>query len=205
MTCSTPPRPWLLAAILLVAALPAASAPARAVEIPGPTVDFSGVLVIRIPPSKPLTIKIDYTAKRVRREMAAYGTHFITIVDRTRDRTVVLFPDLKRYAVRPLIPGEHDTVTRLARNAQVERVGTETIGGVETVKYRLQGRSPRGRPFRGFLWLTPQNVMIRMEGETVAKDKKRRITIEMRDLHIGPVDPAVFAIPAGYQKVKNKK
>jgi hypothetical protein len=194
-----------LAAVLLVCAVPLAPRAAAAAELPGPTADFSGTMVITYPPAKSLTIRIDYTAQRIRREMSAFGTRFVFIVDRTRDKTFVLFPDLKRYAVRPLRPGEHDTVKQLARNAKLEKVGPDTIDGVACVKYRLEGRSLRGRTFNGFLWLTAQNIMIRMEGQTTAKGKMRQIKIEMRDLRIGPVDPAVFAIPAGYEKVDPTK
>jgi hypothetical protein len=192
-------------AVLLVAAAALGPGAAGAAELPGPTADFSGTMVITYPPSKPLSIRIDYTAQRIRREMFAFGTKFIFIVDRTRNKTIVLFPQLKRYAIRPLRPGEHDTVRRLARDATLEKIGPDTVDGVETVKYRLAGKSLRGRRFSGFLWLTRQNIMIRMEGETTVKDKKRRLTIVMRDLRVGPVDPAVFAIPPGYEKVDRKQ
>jgi hypothetical protein len=181
------------------------AARAHAADLPGPTADFSGVMVIRYPPSKPLTIRIAYTAQRVRREMKAFGTRFVTIVDRTRDRTVMLFPDLKRYAVRPLDPDANDTVKKLARNADIERVGPDTVNGRATVKYKLQGRSPRGRNFNGYLWLTAENIMVRMKGKTVANGKTRHLTIEMRDLRVGAVDPSLFEIPSDYEKVKNKK
>ncbi|MEQ8700499.1 MAG: hypothetical protein RLT05_28555 [Bauldia litoralis] len=179
-------------------------APAHADSLPGPTVDFTGTMVIRYPPAQPLTIRIDYTSQRVRRELAAFGTRFVTIVDRTKDRTVMLFPDLKRYSIRPLDPDAHDTVKSLARGAALERVGPETLGGVDTVKFRLQGRSPRGRTFAGFLWLTPHNIMIRMEGQSTVGGKARQLVIEMKDLRSGAVYPAVFDIPAGYEKVKPK-
>lgn len=197
-------RSRLFGPVLLLSVFWAWTAPAHAASLPGPTVDFTGTMVISYPPAKTLTIRIDYTAQRVRREMAAFGTRFVTIVDRTKDRTVMLFPDLKRYAIRPLDPDAHDTVKQLARGATLERVGPESLEGVETVKFRLKGRSPRGREYTGFLWLTPQNIMIRMEAETRTGGKVRRLRIVMKDLRIGAVDPAVFDIPDGYEKVQKK-
>ena len=195
---------WLNGALVALVVL-AAAGPARAADLPGPTVDFAGVIVIRYPPAKPLSIRIAYTAQRVRREMQAFGTRFVTIVDRTKDRTVMLFPDLKRYAVRPLDPDAHDTVRQIARDAKLEKVGPDTLDGAEAVKYRIEGRSPRGRTFEGFLWLTPENIMVRMAGKTTANGKTRQISIALRDLRIGAVDPAVFEIPADYEKVDRLK
>lgn len=198
---SAPLRP-LLAAIALAAVVSAA--PAAADDIPSPTVAFSGVMEIRYPPAKPLIIRIHYTKRKVRRDLQAYGARFVAIVDHDRDRTFMLFPELKKYAERPLDTDRYDMFKQLAKGATIERLGPESVAGRGAVKYRIDGRSARGRRFLGHLWLTPENIMLRMEAVTEVDGKVRNLRIEMRDLRIGRVDPAVFEIPKDYEKVERK-
>ena len=58
-----------------------------------------------------------------------------------------------------------------------------------------------GDRFSGLAWATKQRIVLRMEGTVVRGAREQPLTLELQNLKIGPVDPALFAVPAGYRKL----
>ena len=65
-------------------------------------------------------------------------------------------------------------------------------------RFALTTRTGAGSAFKGHVWLTADDIMIRTAGKT----PKGPIDISLHNLHRGPVDPALFALPAGYTERK---
>jgi len=141
---------------------------------------------------------------------------------RMRDRQEIVMPDLgpdPLVMLTDMARGRHttlDPVTKLAlteptpasmvsglpiADVTAERIGEETVAGVPTVKYRVQAKTHFGHPFTGFAWTTVDNVYVRLEGEYEQRGQKIPFTFQLRDLVIGPQDPALFTIPPEYRSL----
>lgn len=126
-----------------------------------------------------------------RRELSMQGQRYVLIVRRDRGVVWTLLPEQRMYVESALgeagIPaaGVGGEVTRQA-------MGPESVNGVATTRYRVRGTSADGTPFDGLMWLTGDDVPMRVEGEGVR--------IELSRLAVGPVDPSRFEIPAGYRR-----
>ena len=80
----------------------------------------------------------------------------------------------------------------------VERsvVGTETIDGVETTKYKTIYEGPDGR-FGGFTWFTEDNIAIKGFMVSETKGEKHRIKWTLTNIQRGDQPDALFNLPAG--------
>lgn len=84
-----------------------------------------------------------------------------------------------------------------------EVIGRETIDGHETTKYRFEVTTAQGSS-RGFVWVTDDGILMRQESETTTGPNDQspgRVVITLKDLEVGPQDPALFELPADYQKI----
>lgn len=81
------------------------------------------------------------------------------------------------------------TVGGVAPDRAYERLGTDTIAGVACTEWRTADK--QGRP-----------VAVCMTGDGVLLRARAGATVLVQALRVayGPIDPAVFAIPAGYQR-----
>src|SRR5262245_37891135 len=52
-----------------------------------------------------------------------------------------------------------------AKPVKAAMVGRETIDGQRTSKYRVEGATPKGGQFDGFVWTTPDGVVMKIDGE----------------------------------------
>lgn len=79
---------------------------------------------------------------------------------------------------------------------EMEPVGSERIDGVETVKHRIEGRQADGASFDGFVWLTEENIPMRLTGGG-RHPEHGTTTIELRlsNLEIGDQDADLFSPP----------
>jgi outer membrane lipoprotein-sorting protein len=80
-------------------------------------------------------------------------------------------------------------------------IGRETIEGFATRKMTMEMSCPGDEKHTGTIWLTKENIPIRMEASR-AGSKKDAVRIELKNLKIGKQDPKLFEIPAGYTKME---
>jgi hypothetical protein len=80
----------------------------------------------------------------------------------------------------------------------VERsvVGTETIDGLETTKYKTIYEGPDGR-FGGFTWFTKDNIAVKGFMVSETKGEKHRIKWTLTNVQLGDQPDALFELPAG--------
>ncbi len=79
--------------------------------------------------------------------------------------------------------------------------GKETIDGFSTRKMTMEVSCPGDEKHSGTIWLTKENIPIRMEASR-AGSKKDTVRVELKNLKIGKQDPKLFEIPAGYTKME---
>lgn len=79
--------------------------------------------------------------------------------------------------------------------------GKETVEGFETRKMAMEITCPGNEKRSGTVWLTKENIPIRMESSR-SGSKKDTVRVELKNLKIGKQDPKLFEIPAGYAKME---
>jgi hypothetical protein len=80
-------------------------------------------------------------------------------------------------------------------------VGTETIEGMRTTKYRVQMNDPDAGQFDGFVWSTGQGVVLKIDGAGEQNGRRGAVRIAFKNVKIGRLDAALFDPPSGYRQV----
>ncbi len=79
--------------------------------------------------------------------------------------------------------------------------GEEVVNGVKTRKTRMEIVCPDKSNYNGTLWLTKENIPMRMETEDKNdRSGKKVFRMELKNLKIAKQNPRVFEIPDGYTK-----
>ena len=131
-----------------------------------------------------------------RHDQDLLGMHEVFLLDTKAAQGIVILPSVRTYLEFPFPPlmAELDSpdLTRAP-------VGEETIAGIRTTKYRIDHHAKDGSRAEGFLWTSRAGVMMKLD-VTVTRASGRKIAIAMAlsQVELGPVDPALFAIPAGF-------
>ena len=141
------------------------------------------------------TGKIYASPEAVRTEGERKGKKTISIM--RLDKKVVwnLMPDQKMYMELPFM-GSAD-VASMAKDAKIEKepLGSEQVGAYHCDKYRVHA-TYEGKEYTSIEWDAKE-----LNGFAVKKgDEKGAWTIEYQNVKLGPQDPSLFDLPAGYQK-----
>ena len=83
-------------------------------------------------------------------------------------------------------------------NVEITEVGTETIEGQSTTKYKMIMKDGSAG---GFMWITKDDIVMKMDGVVKNGKDKSRITMSLKNLKIGAQDAALFEVPAGFTKL----
>ena len=136
-----------------------------------------------------------------RRENTIRGHQSIIIRNRQKQLTWILMPEQRMY-MEGSGRGEKDPAFAW-ENAEVEltRIGTETVNGVDSDKFRVVSRTTDGETSEGLVWLTRENIPVRYDLTTQTRGKPLRVTMECSRLTLGPQEPGLFQIPDGYSKI----
>lgn len=190
--------------IAAVVALLAFTAPAAAEEWGAPTADYSAVLTFVDGRGETLTHRIHYTAKRQRLDYKAGERDEVAIVDQEAAAVFVLYPQQKRYRKAALVQPEFDFGIGRPETKR-ENLGEESVSGHPARKYRVEAKTAQGQEYRGLAWLTAERILVKLDGEVKQGRRTRRLAMNASELRIGPVDPAVFRVPADYVLLEDKR
>jgi len=146
---------------------------------------------------------VNYTPTRERREMVMDGG----------DKTIMITRHDKKVAWT-LMPAENmymemnlDQATSQAKDDtskyKIEQtvVGPEMLNGVSTTKSKIIMTGPKGEKMGGFMWVTRENILVKMDAIAIDKKDKMRFKTELTNLKVGKQDSALFEIPSGYSKM----
>jgi hypothetical protein len=188
-------------ALLTVASLPAQTA---AQDWGAPTAEYSATVHMQESGGETLSFRFFHTALRQRLEYRAGTDEEVTIVDQHAAAVYVLRPAIKRYRTGAQARPEYDFgVSR--DETKRERIGEEAVGDLPAVKYRVESRTALGEEFRGLAWLGAHRIVLKLDGELKRGRRTRGITMTLSDLRVGPLDPALFQVPADYTPVEPRK
>jgi hypothetical protein len=141
------------------------------------------------------TGKVYASAGAVRTEGERKGKKAISIM--RLDKKVIwnLMPDQKMYMELPFMSSAE--VASMAKDAKIEKesLGSEQVGVYHCDKYRVKV-TYEGKVYTSVEWDARE-----LNGFAVKKgDEKGAWATEYQNVHLGPQDPSLFEVPAGYQK-----
>ena len=76
-------------------------------------------------------------------------------------------------------------------------VGSEVIAEFTTNRFSFSGAVDRGDAYSGHIWLTEDNIPVRMVGTSKGRDFTHKFELEMGEIHIGVLSCSIFDIPNG--------
>lgn len=147
------------------------------------------------------TGKIFVKGDSMRQEMnTPMGKSFV-VFDGAKDVMYVIMPDQKMYMEMPndrqIILKESESIEEvLGDEAEVNKIGTETIEGYKCDKYNVKYRDPAMG--NAVVWVSQK---LNYPLKAVTKTSEGTITVIYTNINEGPVDSALFQIPSGYQKL----
>lgn len=191
------PGKFLLAATLMLAAAAQAAGPSQ------PKVEYSADTTLETAETQ-MKGRINYTPTRERREMVAGsgGERMIMIMRPDKKVAWTLMPADKMYMEMSLAEANAQSKDDISKY-QIEQtvVGPEVVNGVNTTKSKIIMTGPKGDKMGGFMWMSPDNIMVKMDAIAIDKNQKMRFKTELTGLKVGKQDPSLFEVPAGYDKV----
>jgi hypothetical protein len=147
---------------------------------------------------------VNYTPTRERREMVtgSGGDKMIMITRHDKKVAWTLMPSEKIYMEMSLSQASAQAKDDISKY-KIEQtvVGPETVNGVDTTKSKIIMTGPKGEKMGGFMWVSKDNIMVKMDAIAVDKKSKMRFKTELTDIKVAKQDPTLFELPAGYEKV----
>jgi len=140
--------------------------------------------------------KVYSSGNAFRVEMQMGGRSSVTIMRFDQQIYWVLMPDQKMYMEMPWRGLAEMASNMKGSTVQKESLGFEQVGSYHCEKSRVHST------FNGKSYVTIEWAAKELNGFVVKKqDENATWTIEFQNIHLGPQDPTLFEIPAGYQKV----
>jgi len=180
--------------------------PAGADKLPRPTVGYAADLVMQTDEGGqggPMTVtgRLYATPDRQRREIEMMGRRSVLITRRDKGVIWILMKEQSMYMEQRIDQGDDpdpfadwDTA-----NLKMTRLGKERVNGVKATKYRVEIDNDHGGRESGLLWLTKDNIPVRMEATDTSEGAPHHVTMDYKNLKVGKQDPKLFKIPTGYR------
>jgi hypothetical protein len=133
-----------------------------------------------------------------RSEMRMGGMSTVTILRSDRGKGWMLMPAQKMYQELDLRQAAQQAGTVPQDQVDLEQVGTETIEGLATTKYKFVMKDGSAG---GFLWYTRDGIPVKMDLLSKSGRRNSRITVTLENVQVGEQDPSLFELPAGYTQL----
>lgn len=175
----------------LLTALLCAITPAIAAE-------FTADMIQTLDGEQLATGKVTVKDTKMRIDMAVEGQQQVSIMDQSAQKVIFLMPDMHTYMEMQTSPSQTDALALAQMEPQQghwRTVGNETIDGWACEKRVLDTKDKSGGEVTAW-FATKLNYPIKI----VHKDKEVSEVV-YKNIKSGPVDAALFAVPAGYQKM----
>jgi len=186
--------------VFLAAAL-LAPGPGKAAIVGDTAVPYSATRVVTVD-GREYRGRVFAIPGKQRHDVDINGWKLSLVLDIAGATGVIAAPALHSYVDFPLPP----LLAELDRQRlEGHEAGEERIAGLPAVKYRLAYSVSDGSSATGFLWLTHDNILLRVEGR-IERPGHRPTTVAMRleDVQTGPQDDQLFHIGRGLKKVPDE-
>lgn len=168
-----------------------------------PTVEYSADMVIESGGVSSTGKVYHGLGGKDRWEMNAQGAKAITISRTDKKVAWILMPEQKMYMEMGIEESAKNTQGTNVNDCEMDfsSLGDENVNGVKATKNRVSGSCPPDDvDYEGTMWITKDNIVVKMASVTTVDGKRTNITMDLKNLDIGKQDASLFEIPAGYQK-----
>lgn len=169
-----------------------------AVELKPPLTPFQADAHFRAGDDVQMDGPMWYDGGLERREMVMDTQDAILITRPDQGLVFMISPDNKAVMQLSLKPEMQYYSEESLASLAAEAVGEEVISGESTIKYRVEGGIGSNAGVSGFLWITEDNIAMKFEGMTGDSE----VSMFLENVVRGPVDPALFEVPADFQVQK---
>jgi len=163
-------------------------------SIPAPDTEYSAIKQV-VTAEGSFTQTVHHSHGKERSEMQMQGMSMALIYRPDKKLAWQLMPMQKMYMEMDL-----KSANKMTGNAPddvtIEQVGSEVVDGIKTTKYKLLMKD---KSAGGFIWLSPENIAIKMDFLAKEGKDKNRITMTLKNLKVEPQEAALFELPEGYQ------
>jgi hypothetical protein len=180
------------------ALLCATAAHAEGSPLPVPTVEYSADRVMETSAGT-FNGRVYAARGRERAELEIEGMKSAMILKFDEKVGYMLMPAQKMYQTVDFAKARQQAGTGPTENVSISVVGREDVEGRSATKYKVLMKDGSAG---GFMWFTDEGIAVKMD--LLVKSgggKSDRMTVTLKNLQIGPQDPAVFEVPSGYTKM----
>jgi hypothetical protein len=134
-----------------------------------------------------------------RHEQELNGLPIVAILRADRQVAWLIVPGLHIYAEFPFPKAvtEYDSIEALGKP-----VGTDTVSGLKSARYRVEHEGTDGSALDGWVWMTRDGIITKLDGTySSPKTKQVKATFELSDVKLGPQDPSLFEVPKDVKKL----
>lgn len=192
-------RGVLASMMLLSLALALLTGPATAAMLGDAAVSYSAERTVVVN-GHSYTGMVFHTPGHDRHEQEIQGIPEVILLDAAAKQGILLLPGLNSY-----LPFAFPRLMAELDNPSWRRVpqGEELVNGVRTTKYRVDHTAADGSHAQGWLWLSAQGILMRLDGVVTRAGATggTSIRMELAGLRLGRQDPQLFQIPAGLIKL----
>jgi len=181
-------------ALVSTLCLVAFAATANGAGLPVPTVEYSADRVMETEAGT-FEGKVYAAKDKERSETSLQGMTSVMILRRDKQLGYMLMPAQKMYQQMDFAKAQAQNGAQPADQVEITEVGSDTIEGQPTTKYKLIMKDGSAG---GFMWFTKDGILMKMD--TVVKNgrNKSRMTVTLKNLKIGSQDASLFEVPTGY-------
>ena len=168
--------------------------PSTAETIPAPDTEYSGIRQVVMAEGS-FTQTVHHSHGKERSEMQMEGMSMISIIRPDKNVAWQLMPMQNMYMEMDMNSAKKMS-GKAPDDVTIEKMGSEMLDGINTTKYKLLMKD---KSAGGFIWLSPENIPVKMDFLSKEGKEKQRITMTLKNLKVEPQEAALFELPAGYQ------
>ncbi len=143
-----------------------------------------------------------YTPTKERREMNQGGQNMIIIMRHDKKVTWTVMPEEKMYMEAAMKPSaDKDKTDMSAYKIEQTPVGQEMLNGVNMNKSKIMMTHSNGSKMGGFMWMTKEGIMAKIDAIAVEKGSKDRFKMEQTNIKVGKQPADLFELPRGVEKM----
>lgn len=162
--------------------------------IPAPDTEYSGVRQVVMAEGS-FTQTVHHSHGKERSEMQMEGMSMISIIRPDKKLAWQLMPMQKMYMEMDFASAKKMS-GKAPDDVTIEKIGSDMLDGINTTKYKILMKD---KSAGGFIWLSPENIPVKMDFLSKEGKDKNRITMTLKNLKVEPQEAALFELPEGYQ------
>ncbi len=151
-----------------------------------------------------VTARIHADGERERREIGSGDMAQIMVIDHKAKKATVMIVE-QRVAMDVDMSGKAGPGATDEMKWTTREIGGEAVGGVAAIKHSVDGKSGTGEHVVGHVWVTAEKIPVKSELDVTEAGQTVRIVQELSNVKVGPVDTALFTVPADYKRMQMPK